>query len=186
MTDQERARLAELETAQARAGQSKAEFERNVVVGNTVNGVVHRADNAVSEANIRASRAESQASQASSEGTFSATLSIILLAVVVFGIGGYFMWWQPNHTTSAATNTIIQRTEKTTEKTTVPTVIQSPSPNVNVKVVAPPPAPPVEEKVEEKKETLPVKPESTETPVEKTPPDEGGSTDKTEGNTSGK
>src|SRR5436305_6043594 len=62
MTDEEKRRLAELETAQARAGKSAAELQRDVVAGIAVNESVHRAaaETAASEAKMRAAQAESR------------------------------------------------------------------------------------------------------------------------------
>jgi len=157
MNEQDSRRLADLEAAQARAGQDEAEFQRDVVAGVAVNEALHRAaaEDATSQANMRATVAESrERSMATSAGlarqdaryertaasnaTFSATLIGVFAVAIVLAVIGYFAWWQPNHPAVAASNTFI-RTDKTTEKTVTaptsqpPTVIVTP-PTVNVNV----------------------------------------------------
>lgn len=155
MTEQEKRRIAELETDQARAGRNAAELQRDVIAGVAVTESVHRAvaEDAASEAKTRAAQAESRertmATSASlarqdatyeraaaSNASFSATLITIVAVTIVLAVIGYFAWWQPNHQVDASTNTFI-RTDKTTEKSSpTPNVIVK-QPNVNVKVVVP-------------------------------------------------
>src|SRR5947207_2715211 len=133
MNEQEKRQLAELETAQARSEQNAAEIQRDMVAGVAVNEAIHRAvaEDATSEAKMRASQAESRERSmattagiarqdanneraAASKATFSATL-ITISAVTIVLVIGYFAWWQPSHRADASTNTFI-RTDKTTEK----------------------------------------------------------------------
>src|SRR5687768_13571234 len=154
MNEQEKRRLAEMETAQARAGQSAAEFERDVVAGVAVNEAVHRAaaEDATTDAKMRANQAESRERSmatsaslsrqdasneraAASNATFSATL-IGVVAIAIVLVVGYFAWWAPGQRTDASTNTFI-RTDKTTQTTAPPPNVFVEQPNVNVKVVVP-------------------------------------------------
>ena len=162
MNEQEKRRLAELETARARAGQNAAEIERDVIATVAVNEAIHRAaaEGAASEAAMRANHAElrerSMASASLSRqyaiseraAASNATLSTTLIAVVAVSLLlaiGYFAWWQPAHRTEASTNTFI-RTDKTTEKAAAPPSVIVEQPDVNVKVVVPPAIPPLEVK----------------------------------------
>src|SRR5688572_13280152 len=110
MTEQDKRRLAEMEAAQARAGQSNAEFERDVVATVAVNEAVHRAvaEDATTDAKLRANQAESRERSmatsaslsrqdasneraAASNAIFSATL-IGVVAVCLVLVIGYFAW----------------------------------------------------------------------------------------------
>ncbi len=114
MTQQDKNRLAQLELAQARTEQSKAEFERDRVVNAAVNGAVREANSdAVMEANMRARQSEAQAGymatsaavargEASSERTdasnanFTTVMVIIFAVGIVLAFGIYFFWYVPN------------------------------------------------------------------------------------------
>jgi len=184
MNEQDSRRLADLEAAQARAGQDKAEFQRDVVAGVAVNEALNRvaAEDATSQANMRATVAESrERSMATSAGlarqdaryertsasnaTFSATLIGVFAVAIVAAVIGYFAWWQPNHPVVVAGSNTFIRTDKTTETTVPaptsqpPTVIVTP-PTVNVNVP--------ESKPEAESKT-PANDPSTGTSSEKTP-----------------
>src|SRR5688572_16633277 len=155
--------MAEMETAQARAGQSAAEFERDVVATVAINEAVHRAvaEDATTDAKMRANQAESRERSmatsaslsrqdasneraAASNAIFSATL-IGVVAVCLVLVIGYFAGWAPGQRTNASTSTFI-RTHKTTETTATPPNVIVEQPNVNVKVVVPESNPQPEEK----------------------------------------
>src|SRR5205085_6789871 len=112
MTEQEKRRLAELETAAAQAGRSAAELQRDTIAGVAVNESVQRAaaENAASEARMRANQAESRertmatsaglARQdatieraAASNATFTTVIMSVLGVTVVLALIGYFAWW---------------------------------------------------------------------------------------------
>jgi hypothetical protein len=162
MNEQDKIRLADLETAQARVGQDKAEFQRDVVATVAVHEAAKRADaqDAAAEANIRATVAESRertmatsaglARQdarferaAASNSASTATMIGVIAVALVLAVVGYFAWWQPNHSANASTNTFV-RTEKVTEKPGAPSTVIVNPPDVNVKVNVPSANPPAE------------------------------------------
>jgi hypothetical protein len=158
MTENEQRRMAALEVAQARAGQSKAELERDVIAAAALNQANHRAvDDAASAANMRAHQAESQARSmatsasvaradaasersSASSARFTATVALVLfLGGATVAIALYMFWWQPNQTVvlaspQKAASVTINTPERGRTRERAPHI------TINNRIVNPPPA----------------------------------------------
>ena len=197
MTEQEKIRLAELEVAQARAGQSKAELERDVIANAAVSGI-RATNNSVVEASMRANQAESQArsmataaslarGEAASErasasnATFTAAISVILVIGLLAAIGGYYLWYVP----SQPVVVVSPQKPDITINTPASSQATQPPPNINInnRVINPVQATPKskpEPKSKPDPTDTPVKPDPANTPADPTPTDTPAKPDPTE------